>query len=70
VSKSGRWSARRETGTDVSLDADELDRCVKRIGGERIERGVLAWLGLRRQTNARYFLPELAFQRVRQYRRR
>jgi hypothetical protein len=53
------------------LDEGELDRYVKRIGAVRVERGeLLPRLGLRSGRGARYFLPEISYQRVRQRRLR
>jgi hypothetical protein len=52
---------------DARLRAEDLDRYIARIGGHRVERGrFLHVLGLRKHRRAEYFLPELAFQRVRQ----
>jgi hypothetical protein len=62
-------SALRERGHH--LDDSELDRYVRALGGQRLQRGT--WLArilpldsLPRR--AEYFLPELAFHRIRQRR--
>ena len=52
---------------EVQLPPGELDRYVASIGGHRLERGRLrSALGLGGRRRPLYFLPELAFQRVRQ----
>jgi hypothetical protein len=53
------------------LEAGELDRYVGTLGGHRVERS--KWLARmipsrRSKRPARYFLPEVAFQRIRQRR--
>ena len=62
-------SALRERGHE--LNDDELDRYVRALGGQRLQRG--KWLARVLPTDrlpgpAEYFLPELAFQRIRQRR--
>jgi hypothetical protein len=53
------------------VDEDELDAYVRTLGGQRLHRG--RWLARVVPTKhlprpAQYYLPELAFQRVRQRR--
>ena len=62
-------SALRERGHH--LDDEELDRYVRALGGQRLQRG--KWLARVVPTDrlprpAQYFLPELAYQRIRQRR--
>jgi hypothetical protein len=62
-------NALRERG--YSVDEGELDRYVRELGGQRVQRG--KWLArvlpsTRLPRPAQYFLPEVAFQRVRQRR--
>jgi hypothetical protein len=61
--------ALRERGCTVA--AGELDEYGRRLGGHRVQRG--KWLARltrvkRLERPAEYFLPEIAFQRVRQRR--
>jgi hypothetical protein len=61
--------ALRERGYRV--EEGELDRYVRALGGQRVQRGKwLAWLmpAGRRARPAQYFLPEVTFQRIRQRR--
>ena len=53
------------------LEEGELDRYVRTLGGQRVQRG--KWLAQVMPTDrlprpAQYFLPEVAFQRIRQRR--
>jgi hypothetical protein len=62
-------SALHERG--YQLEEGELDRYVRELGGQRVQRG--KWLArvlssTRLPRPARYFLPEVAFQRIRQRR--